>query len=132
MAGSELTYVEGQILLEGGAIKEFYTVKVNGDPIYKYKILAYVEDWGHRLEVELQFDKSGELRTLWCDCPLHGGYGSFCRHTVAVLMYAKQQQTSFRKIKWESLETFLQKRRVTELFNDRFLVLHQLNILMRS
>lgn len=118
VAGSELTYVEGQILLENGAIKEFYAVKVNEDSIYKYKILAYIEDWGHRLEVELQFDKSGDLRTLWCGCPLYGENGEFCRHTVAVLMYAKQQQTSPKKIKWESLETFLQKRLVTELFNE--------------
>ncbi len=40
VAGSELTYVEGQILLENGAIKEFYAVKVNEDSIYKYKILV--------------------------------------------------------------------------------------------
>ena len=113
VAGSELTYVEGQNLFENGAIKEFYAVKVNEDSIYKYKILAYIEDWGHRLEVELQFDKSGDLRTLWCGCPLYGENGEFCRHTVAVLMYAKQQQTSPKKIKWESLETFLQKRLVT-------------------
>ena len=64
VAGSELTYVEGQNLFENGAIKEFYAVKVNEDSIYKYKILAYIEDRGHRLEVELQFDKSGDLRTL--------------------------------------------------------------------
>lgn len=106
VAGRELIYMEGQNLVENGAIKEFYAVKFNGDPIYKYKILAYVEDYNYRFEVELQFDKSGELRTLWCDCPLHGGYGSFCQHTVAVLIYAKQQQTAPRKIKWESLETF--------------------------
>lgn len=118
VAGSELTYVEGQNLFENGAIKEFYAVKVNEDSIYKYKILAYIEDRGHRLEVELQFDKSGDLRTLWCGCPLYGGNGEFCRHTVAVLMYVKQQQTSPRKIKWESLESFLQKRLVTELFNE--------------
>lgn len=118
VAGSELTYFEGQILFEEGAIKEFYAIKLSSDSIYKYKIMAYVEDRDRRFEVELQFDQSGNLRTLGCDCPLYGGYNPFCRHTVAVLMYVKHQQTSPRKIKWESLETFLQKRLVTELFNE--------------
>lgn len=120
VAGDEIIYEEGLELFEIGAVKEFYAIKLDHEPIYKYKIVAYIEDLAltHPCEVELQFDKSGEVRMLWCECPFYERMSSFCSHTVAVLMYAKKQQTAPRKIKWESEASFLQKRSVHELLYE--------------
>lgn len=57
------------------------------------KVTAEVRGGKYNYEVELSFDKNGELKESWCDCPAFYEYEGCCKHIVAALLccYALQK-----------------------------------------
>lgn len=57
------------------------------------KVTAEVRGGKYDYEVEVSFDKNGDLQKSWCDCPAFYEYEGCCKHIVAVLLccYAMQK-----------------------------------------
>ncbi|MDO4926920.1 MAG: SNF2 helicase associated domain-containing protein [Turicibacter sp.] len=118
VAHFEATYQKGKELYQSKAVEEFYTVK-SDDPFFPYQIISIVRgSQGNRYEVEVSFDKKGNVRRLGCECPASQKYHSFCKHVIATLFHAQHQQIFPRRIKWESAAMFYQNRTVNQLLNE--------------
>ncbi len=118
VAHFDATYQKGKELYQSKAVEEFYTLK-SDDSFSPYEIISRVRgSQGNRYEVEVTFDKKGNLRRLGCECPAANKYHSFCKHVIATLFHAQQQQIFPRRIKWESAAMFYQNRTVNQLLNE--------------